>query len=82
MELEKLDLKNVIEINRIRKILNNHPDLLSMFELIIIVANKRLNEEAIGFDNNNDEIEDNNEPDLSDHESDEEGGDEVIQYPF
>ena len=45
MEVERLDLANVIEVAEIRKKLIDHPDLLSMFELLIIVANKRLNED-------------------------------------
>ena len=44
MDVEKLDLRNVIEIEAIRKILIGHPDLLAMFELLIIVCNKRLAE--------------------------------------
>ena len=43
--MEKLDLANVIEIQNIRKVLVGEPDLLAMFELLIIVANKRLNED-------------------------------------
>jgi hypothetical protein len=66
---ENLDLRNIIEIEKIRNILIHHPDLLSMFELLIIVANKRLNEEKPVI---NMSLEPNIEPDLSDHESDEE----------
>ena len=65
---ENLDLKNIIEIEKIRKILIDHPDLLSLFELLIIVANKRINEEKPVI---NMSLEPNIEPDLSDHESDE-----------
>ncbi len=43
--MEVIDLYNVIEIQKIRSALIREPDLLSMFELLIIVANKRLNEE-------------------------------------
>lgn len=66
--MEKLDLANVIEIDRIRKVLIGHPDLLSMFEILVIVANKRLNEEKVV---DRMALEDYIEPDLSDHESDE-----------
>ena len=66
---EILDLKNIIEIELIRNTLINQPDLLSMFELLIIVANKRLNEESVVLSI---PIEKYEEPDLSDHESDEE----------
>ena len=65
---EFLDLKNIIEIERIRSILIHDPDLLSLFELLIIVANKRINEEK---SINKMELETNIEPELSDHESDE-----------
>ena len=67
--MEKLDIKNIIEIDRIRKILINHPDLLSMFEIMIIIANNRINQEKSVLKM---EQEKNIEPDLSDHESDEE----------
>ena len=42
---ENLDLANCMEIQKIREILIDQPDLLSMFELLIIVSNKRLNDE-------------------------------------
>ena len=45
MEIEPLDLVNVIEIQKIREILIDHPDLLSMFEILILVCNKRINDE-------------------------------------
>tara|TARA_R110000803_G_scaffold59747_1_gene118654 strand:- start:39 stop:281 length:243 start_codon:yes stop_codon:yes gene_type:complete len=69
MEVEKLDLTNVIEVGEIRKKLIDHPDLLSMFELLIIVCNKRLNSDIVC---NNYEVEESeDEPNLSDHDSDE-----------
>jgi len=43
-EIEPLDLVNVIEIQKIREILIDHPDLLSMFEILILVCNKRIND--------------------------------------
>jgi len=61
--METLDLYNVFEIQKIRTMLIHHPDLLSMFELLIIVSNKRLNEEKTIV--NNLPIEPNIEPDLS-----------------
>eukprot|EP01043_Picozoa_sp_COSAG02_P071575 COSAG02_NODE_13131_length_1441_cov_7.847403_2_plen_79_part_00 len=67
--MEKLDLANVIEIQNIRKQLIGEPDLLAMFELLIIVANKRLNEEKPIIKNL--PIEVNIEPELdSDSEDD------------
>tara|TARA_R110000824_G_scaffold135743_1_gene299156 strand:- start:393 stop:605 length:213 start_codon:yes stop_codon:yes gene_type:complete len=67
--MEKLDTANIIEIDRIRQILKNHPDLLSMFEIMVIIANNRINQEPLSLSM---EIEENTEPELSDHESDEE----------
>jgi len=46
-KIEKLNLLNVIEIKRIREILEHEPDLLSMFELLVIMGNNRLNDEQI-----------------------------------
>ena len=66
--MEKLDLKNVIEIERIRIILSEHPDLLSLFELLISVANQKINDEKPSYGL---PLELNEEPELSDHESDE-----------
>ena len=67
--MDKLDLNDVIEIQTIRKLLINHPLELSMFELVVIQANNRINEEKI---KKNLPIEPYIEPDLSDHSSDEE----------
>ena len=47
MDIEKLDIANIIEIERIRKILIKHPDLLSMFEILIIMCNNRINTETV-----------------------------------
>ena len=70
---EPLDLKNVFEIERIRNILIEHPDLLAMFEILIVVANRRLNDEKPSLSL---PIEDNEDLQLSDHESDESGDDD------
>tara|TARA_R110000824_G_scaffold57212_1_gene155820 strand:- start:371 stop:580 length:210 start_codon:yes stop_codon:yes gene_type:complete len=66
---ENLDIKNIIEIEKIRKVLVNHPDLLSIFEMLVIISNNRINEEKLLL---NMSVEPNEEPELSDHESDEE----------
>mgnify|MGYP003660411763 FL=1 len=70
---EPLDLKNVFEIERIRNILIEHPDLLAMFEILIVVANRRLNDEKPSLSL---PLEDNEEIHLSDHESDETSDDD------
>ena len=45
--MEDLDISNVIEIDKIRQLLVHEPDLLSIFEILIIVCNRRINEEQI-----------------------------------
>jgi len=45
MEIERLDICNIIEVDKIRKLLIRHPDLLSMFEILIIIVNNRINNE-------------------------------------
>jgi hypothetical protein len=65
--MEDLDVTNVIEIENIRKLLLPHPDLLSLFEILIIVCNRRINEEQT---TKRMPIERCISPDLSDHSSD------------
>ena len=43
-KVEKLRIENIIEIGRIEIILSDHPDLLSIFKLLCIISNKRLND--------------------------------------
>jgi len=43
-ETEPLDLANVMEIKKIRDLLIDHPDLLSMLELLILICNKRISQ--------------------------------------
>ena len=45
MDVEKLDLNNVIEVDRIKKKLESDKKLLEFFLLLIDVANKNLNNE-------------------------------------
>ena len=66
--MEDLDLCNVMEIEKIRRLLVNQPDLLSVFEMIIIICNRRINEEKTI---NRMPIERCISPQLSDHSSDE-----------
>lgn len=68
MDIEKLDICNIIEVQKIRKILIEHPDLLSIFEILIIMSNNRINQEKHIVRM---EIEENIEPDLSSDEDDE-----------
>jgi hypothetical protein len=72
-EVENLDIRNVIEADKIRTLLVKHPDLLSFFEILIIMCNNRLNDEKIAknIDMIIDEgLEEMVDPDLSDHSSD------------
>ncbi len=66
--MEKLDICNIIELDKIRQLLVGHPDLLSLFEILIIICNNRINEEQHC---QNLPLESNVEPELSDHSSDE-----------
>ena len=70
MEIEKLDVANIIEIQKIREVLINHPDLLSMFELLVIMSNNRLNNECKKIDDTEPVIETNIEPELTDDDDD------------
>ena len=65
---EPLDLTNIIEIDKIRELLIDYPDLLSIFEILIIISNNRINKETIV---DIIPMEHYIEPNLSDHESDE-----------
>tara|TARA_R100000935_G_scaffold56492_1_gene88162 strand:- start:279 stop:587 length:309 start_codon:yes stop_codon:yes gene_type:complete len=74
--VEKLDTKNIFEIQEINEKLKGHPDLLSIFKLLVIIANKRLNDDriinAVEDIMEDDEIWGINEmPELCDHSSDE-----------
>lgn len=44
-EIELLDVRNIFEIERIRQLLQGEPDLLSLFEVLIIITNNRINDE-------------------------------------
>ncbi len=42
MEIEKLDIANIIELQRIRELLVEHPDLLALFEILMIIVNNKI----------------------------------------
>ena len=64
--IEKLDVKNIFEIQKIRNILNKEDeDLNIFFEMLIVIVNSRLNSEDAVLDM---EIEDYVEPSLSSDE--------------
>ena len=61
-----MEVANIIEIQQIRKILIKHPDLLCMFELLVIMCNNRLRNDEEIIDTM--ELEENIEPELTDTE--------------
>jgi hypothetical protein len=38
-----MDIKDYIDIEKIRNLLINEPDMLSLFELVLIIINQRIN---------------------------------------
>ena len=74
-ELEDLDINNIIEIEQIRVFLSegekvrNHKRWTPIFELILKVCNDKLNKKESPILSM--PLEDNTEPNLSDHSSDE-----------
>jgi len=54
-----MDITNIIEVQEIRKLLIHHPDLLSMFELLIVMCNNRIKEEENTLSNSDDTDDDN-----------------------
>lgn len=67
--MEAIEVQNIIEIKQIFKILEDHPQLLKVFKDIVEVANIALNDEKPSRTPL--PLEDNTEPILSDHSSDE-----------
>jgi hypothetical protein len=45
MEIEKLDVKNILEVQRMREILTAHPDLIPLFEIMMKIINNTLNDD-------------------------------------
>jgi hypothetical protein len=78
--IERLDASNILEIKEIRRILAEHEkttkkdglDLLSIFKLLIMNTNRRLNDERLDKEIEAMEVEEDEEVELSDHSSDEE----------
>tara|TARA_R110002049_G_scaffold85720_5_gene218035 strand:+ start:159 stop:365 length:207 start_codon:yes stop_codon:yes gene_type:complete len=68
--MEAIEVQNILEIKQIFKILESKPQLLQVFKDIIEVANIALNDEKPSRAPLT--LEDNTEPILSDHSSDEE----------
>jgi hypothetical protein len=80
-KVERLDASNILEIKEIRKVLTAYEeakkkdglDLLSIFKLLIINTNRRLNDERLDEEIEAMDLEEDEEVELSDHSSDEEG---------
>tara|TARA_R100000654_G_scaffold28643_1_gene53267 strand:- start:287 stop:505 length:219 start_codon:yes stop_codon:yes gene_type:complete len=68
MDVEKLDVSNIIEVKEIKECLENKPQLLTIFEMILRCCNTNINKEQ--FISRMD-IEENIEPDLSSDDEDE-----------
>ena len=45
--MEKLDCINILEVKKIREILTDQPDLLSVFEMLIKTSNVKINDEKV-----------------------------------
>lgn len=43
-EVEDIDISNIIELQRIRELLIHHPDLLSLFEILLVIVNNTIRE--------------------------------------
>ncbi len=74
MPVEKLDIRNIIEIEKIRSLLVEHPAEASLLEIIIILCNEKINSDndlKKQIKNIDDDDDSDYEPDLSDHSSDE-----------
>jgi hypothetical protein len=71
-KVEKHNLNEIIEIEKMRHVLRKHPDLLSILEVLLIICNDRLNDEVKKVVRELSETsESEEEPELSDHSSDE-----------
>ena len=44
-QVELLSVSNIIEIEKIKSILINHPDLLSFFQIMCEIVNEEINDE-------------------------------------
>lgn len=42
-EIEKLDVYNILEVQKMRVILKDHEDLLTLFNCLMLIVNQRLN---------------------------------------
>jgi hypothetical protein len=68
MDVERLKLENVLEVQKIKEYLKNDKICLLFFNTMIKSLNKRINENVDASDSISDDEEE--EPELSDHESD------------
>ena len=45
--IEKLDVHNIIEVQRMRTLLVKHPDLLTLLDELMVIINNKLNTESV-----------------------------------
>lgn len=75
--VEKLSLENVIEIDQIRTILTDRKELIEMFNLLLKIVNKEINNDNLQkIIEENDEIIDNYIETDSDYSADSSSGEE------
>ena len=47
IEVEKLDVHNILEVQKMRSLLIKHPDLLTLFDELMVIINHKLNTESV-----------------------------------
>ena len=45
-KIEKIDVHNILEVQRMRQLLDEHKDLLALFECMMKIINERLKNET------------------------------------
>ncbi len=45
--IERIDVNNIFEVKKMRQVLNDHKELLELFDCMIKIINERLNNEQL-----------------------------------
>ncbi len=45
--IERIDVTNILEVKKMREVLNDHKELLELFDCMIKIINERLNNEHL-----------------------------------
>jgi hypothetical protein len=45
--IERIDVTNILEVKKMRQVLNDHKELLELFDCMIKIINERLNNEHL-----------------------------------